>query len=147
MSKLVNWDPMREIDQFFGRYSPFLHGRRAPDREGQGGMEWSPAADLSETGEAYIIKADLPGVKKEDIQVTLGDGMLMLSGERHEEKEEKEETRLRVERFFGSFSRSFGVPDDADLDGISAEQKDGSVTIRIPRRKTAAARRVQIPVK
>lgn len=147
MNKLVNWDPMRELDEFFGRYSPFLKGQRALDPEGQGGMEWSPAADLSETEAAYIIKADLPGVKKEDIQVTLGEGMLTLSGERHEENEEKAETRLRVERFFGSFSRSFRVPDDAELDGISAEHKEGSVTIRIPRRKTGTARRVQIPVK
>lgn len=144
MSKLTQWDPFRELDQFFGRYSPFLQRGREPVA---GSMQWAPAADISESDDAYVIKADLPGVKKEDVRIELGDGLLTLSGQRHEEKEEKGENRLRVERFFGSFSRSFGVPDDADVNAISAEQKDGAVTIRIPRLKQKPASRKQIPVK
>jgi HSP20 family protein len=79
MSKLTRWDPVRELDEFFGRYSPFLQRGREPVAAG---MQWAPVADISETDDAYVIKADLPGVKKEDVKIELGDGVLMLSGQR-----------------------------------------------------------------
>jgi HSP20 family protein len=76
--------------------------------------DWSPSADISETDAAYLIKAEIPGVKKEDVKVTIQDGMLTMQGERKMEKEEKGKKFHRIERSYGNFVRSFRLPDDAD---------------------------------
>ncbi len=145
--KIKPWDPFRDIDELIGEYLPL--DRRGLGRllRGSGqGVEWRPAADLSETESEYVIRADLPGVKKDDVSITLSEGMLTLAGKRQEEKKEKGENEIRVERFVGEFSRRFSLPDDADSTAVKAQADNGSLTIHIPKKKGAKAAQVRIPV-
>ena len=145
--KLTRWDPFRDFDDLF-RYSPFYRAgllRRAGETDKE--FEWSPAADISETETEYMVKADLPGVDKKDVKITLENGQLRISGERKVEKEAKDENQVRVERFHGTFARTFGLPDDADTAGIKADSSNGSLTIRIPRKKSAKPARIEVPIK
>ncbi|MGH7489622.1 MAG: Hsp20/alpha crystallin family protein [bacterium] len=108
--------------------------------------EWAPAADISESEKEYTVKAELPGVKREDVKVTQEDGVLTIEGERKYVEDDKTEKTHRVERFYGSFVRRFSLPDDADADGIRAESKDGVLHVRIPKLKVAKPKAVQIKV-
>lgn len=116
-------------------YEPFrMMGTRLAD--------WlSPAAEASQTGEGYRIAIELPGVAEDDIHVTVEDGALLIRGEKKSEREEKGDTWYFSERQFGSFSRSFRLPSDADAGGVKAEMKDGVLTVTVPKKpaqKTAA---------
>jgi len=108
--------------------------------------DWAPAADVSETDGEYLIKAELPEVGKDDLNITVQEGVLTLAGERKEEKREDNEKVHRIERFHGSFSRRFTLPDDADEQGIKAESKDGVLVIHIPKQKVAHPQPRQIQV-
>ena len=147
MSKLTTWDPFREIDEVMNRYPFSPRALRHLLRGGDEAVAWSPSADISETDAEYLIKADLPGVKKEDVKVTLGEGLITLSGERKEEKEAKGENQIRVERFYGQFSRSFSLPKDAQQTGINAKNENGILTIHIPKAKGTKPAETAIPVK
>lgn len=128
---IIRWEPFREVEDMFRQYSPFFS--RAMRRfEGDEGT-WRPLADISETDTEYLIKAELPDVKREDIKVTFEQGLLTVSGERRQEKKQKNENEIRVESFYGSFSRSFSLPDNVDAKGIQAECKDGVLKVRIPK--------------
>ena len=140
---IIRWEPFQEMDDLLRRLSPFV-GRSAL-RQQNG--DWSPVANISETDKEYLIKAELPEVKKEDVKITLADGMITLSGERKHRKEEKDENELRVESFYGSFERSFSLPDDAADKGVHAESKDGMLYVHIPKKEgVAKAKAVTIPV-
>ena len=106
----------------------------------------APAVDISETSQAYLIKAELAGVKREDIQVKVEGGQLRLSGERKFDNEVKKEQYHRIERSYGSFSRSFSLPATVDSTRIAAEFKNGVLTIRLPFREEAKPRSVTIDV-
>src|SRR5580765_2880543 len=101
---LTRWEPFKEADEFFRGFSPSLFGRwpRLLGENGAIKYDWSPAADISETDKEYLLKAELPGIKREDVKVTLADGVLTIEGERKQEKEEKNEKTHRIERFYGS---------------------------------------------
>jgi HSP20 family protein len=145
--KIKPWDPFRDLDDLIGDYLPL--DRRGLSRllRGTGQVaEWRPAADLSETESEYVIRADLPGVKKDDVAITLSEGTLTLAGERKEEKKAKNENEIRVERFVGSFTRRFSLPDDADATAIKAEAENGALTIHIPKKKGAKPAEIRIPV-
>ncbi|WP_376691142.1 Hsp20/alpha crystallin family protein [Wenzhouxiangella sp. EGI_FJ10409] len=107
------------------------------------GESWAPAVDLKETGKAYIVKADLPGVDPEHIDITMDNGILTVRGERKEEHREEGENLHRVERFYGSFARQFSLPDATD-DGIEAKMKDGVLEVHIPKSEKAVARKIEI---
>lgn len=114
--KITRWEPLRKMEEFFRDYSPFFaRNRRGVDES------WTPSADISESGQEYLIKADLPEVKKEDVKITLADGVLTISGERKREKEQKDANEIRIESFYGTFSRSFSLPDNVDVKAIRAE--------------------------
>jgi HSP20 family protein len=108
--------------------------------------DWTPSCNVSETPEEYRIEAELPGVKEEDIEVNIEEGVLTLRGERREEKEEKGKKFHRMESSYGSFMRSFTLPEDADEDKIDADYKDGLLTVRVPRTepKETKARKIEI---
>ncbi len=142
---IVRWEPFREFDDFFRRFSPFGE-RTFMRRMGEEGVEWTPSANISETDKEYLIKAELPEVKKEDVNITLADGMITLSGERKHRKEEKDENELRVETFYGEFQRSFSLPDDAADKGVYAESKDGMLYVHIPKKEGVKTKTVTIPV-
>jgi HSP20 family protein len=143
---VVRWDPFGAMDDVFNRF-PSLLGR-LPRLSGSGetGVEWSPSVDISETGQEYVIRAALPAVKKEDVTVTIEDGMLTLSGERRQKEEQKDEKFHRVESFYGNFSRSFSLPEGIDATAIRAESKDGVLTIHVPKTKPESKKPTTIKV-
>lgn len=126
--QLVQWNPFREMDDFYKSFNRGF-GRLTPAQS----ESWAPAVNISENSKEYLVKAELPGVKKEEIKVNTNNGVLTLTGERKFDKEEKDEKHHRVEHAYGSFSRSFVLPDDVVEDKIVAECKEGIVTIRLPK--------------
>ncbi|MEQ1438557.1 Hsp20/alpha crystallin family protein [Fontimonas sp. SYSU GA230001] len=144
----VVWNPFREMDDFFNALRRGF-GRGLPAVTGNGGelANWSPAVDISETDKEYLVKGELPGVKKEDVSIEVHNGVLTLSGERKYEKEDKGEKYHRVERAYGSFSRSFTLPDNVDEKAIEAEFKDGVVTVHLPKTAKTEPEKKKIPVR
>jgi HSP20 family protein len=108
--------------------------------------DWTPTVDISETDGEYLIKAELPEVKKEDVKVTLEDGVLTLTGERRQEKEEKHTKYHRVERSYGSFVRSFSLPELVDETNVKAEYKDGVLSLHLPKSEKAKPRAIEVKV-
>ena len=104
------------------------------------------AADVSETDGEYVIKAELPEVRKEDVSITVQDGVLTLAGERKQEKRRGQEKIHRIERFYGSFARRFALPENADEQGIRAESRDGVIVIHIPKQRVVEPQPRQIQV-
>lgn len=142
--RLVRWDPFG-TDELFNRSFPALFGRWPRWTDGEK-FEWTPSADISETDKEYLIRAELPAVKKEDVKVTVDQGMITIEGERKQQKEDKNEKFHRVESLYGSFSRSFSLPENANVDGIRCESKDGTLIVHIPKTQPAAAKAKQIKV-
>lgn len=142
---ITRWEPFKEMEEFFRQGSPFFSRALRP-RNGDL-TEWAPVADISATPAEYLIKAELPAVKKEDVKVTLENGVITISGERKHEKESKDENEIRVESFHGTFTRSFALPDDISPEGIRAESKDGVLKVHIPRKATPKPKSVAIEVK
>lgn len=143
---LVKWDPLREMEDMFTRYAKSMGWPALGAQETMAAAEWAPRVDIAETDAAYVIKAEIPGVRKEDVKITVDNGILTISGERKEEKEEKDKKFHRVERIYGSFSRSFTLPDNVDESKIDAEFKDGVLTLTIPKTEKAKPRAVEVKV-
>jgi HSP20 family protein len=146
---LIRWDPLRDVDTLFNRMMPRGYARwpQGALEENDGGkLEWAPSADVSETDKEYVIRAELPAVKKEDVQVTLDHGMITIKGERKQEKEDKNEKFHRIESFYGTFERSFSLPENVNADAIRCESKDGILTCHIPKTETQQAKPKQISV-
>lgn len=141
---IVRWEPFREMEDLVRRYTPYF-GRGFG--EGSNEMTWAPRADISETEQEFLIKADLPEVKKEDVQISLQNGVITLSGERRLEKQQKDENQIRVESFYGTFERSFVLPDNVDTAAIRAETHDGVLRIHIPKKEPLEAKPISIEVK
>jgi HSP20 family protein len=114
--------------------------------EGDEEMAWAPAVDVGETDAEYVIRADLPAVKREDIRVTLLNGALTIEGERRHAKEIKNEKMHRKESFHGTFSRSLSLPEGVDAAGIRAETKDGVLTVHVPKVPGQGAKPIEIRV-
>jgi HSP20 family protein len=108
---------------------------------------WSPSCDIYETENEIVVKAEIPGVKKEDVKLSMQDNVLTLSGERKFEEETKKENYVRVERGYGSFTRSFTLPPSVDAKKISAEFKDGLLEVKLPKSEEAKPKEVEIKVK
>lgn len=140
---LVRWQPRAvadlrsEIDSLFDRF----WGDRSED-DAFSLAAWHPSADLEEADGAYVITADLPGLKREDIKVNLANHVLTISGER--KSEHKDEDNRRTERQYGSFRRSFTLPSAVDGDNISASYKDGVLTVRLPKSEDAKAKEITV---
>jgi HSP20 family protein len=120
--------------------------RLAWNNDGGNRVEWSPSADISETDKEYLVRAELPAVRKEDVKVTLHGGMLTIEGERKQEKQGKAERFHSVESFYGSFSRSFSLPDNVDSANIKCESTDGVLTVHIPKKVTEKHKPIEITV-
>lgn len=146
---VLRWDPFSDTDRLFDRLMPRPFGpwpRVAWNDEGGTKFEWSPSADISETDKEYLVRAELPAVKKEDVKVTVDGGMITIEGERKQEKQQKNEKFHRVERFYGSFSRSLSLPQNVDTANIKCESKDGVLTVHIPKKETEKHKPVEIKV-
>jgi len=136
-------DDMRR--QMFGFFPRPFAGAARPTQLLE--TAWAPTADAYEKDGTYVVKAELPGVKKDDVKITLEEGLLTIEGKREEEKEVKEARYHACERFTGSFRRSFGMPEGIDAGKIAAEFKDGVLEVRVPLPATARTEPKTIPVK
>src|SRR4030088_471426 len=147
INTLTRWEPLRELEELQNRLSTIVS--RAPRSSGREDMtvaDWVPIADITEDEKEYLIKAELPDLKKEDVKVTLENGVLTISGERKFEKEEKNKKYHRVERAYGTFVRAFTVPDDADPAKVNAEFKDGLLKVHIPKSEQAKPKAIEVKV-
>jgi HSP20 family protein len=146
--KLTRWDPLRELDDLSGRLSRILAQPVSARLTGESDTfaEWAPAIDVQETDAEYLVKADLPEVKKEDVKISVQDGVLAVEGERKHEKEEKGKTFHRVERSYGKFVRRLSVPTDVDQQKVSAEFKDGVLNVHLPKSPAAKPRTIDVKV-
>lgn len=145
---LTRWDPFRELEEMSSRLNHFL-GHPAPrtgaETAGVTLADWAPAMDVQETEAEYVVKADLPAVKKDDVHVEIRDGVLTVRGERREAKEEKGKTFHRIERSQGRFERRMLLPDEVDALKVAAEFKEGVLEVHLP--KSPAAKPQPIAVK
>ncbi len=140
---IVRWDPARELDTLqteFNRLFDVFSGSRPDPRT----HRWVPAMDLVESGESLVLRADLPGLKREDVEIEVKDNVLTVSGERRTESEEKADGYFRVERASGRFSRSLTLPEGIDPDAITADFTDGVLEVRIPKPAERRPHRVAI---
>ncbi|MBU1171252.1 MAG: Hsp20/alpha crystallin family protein [Proteobacteria bacterium] len=133
---LVRWNPLREVPVLQNRinrlFDDFFPERSLGEFMGQSGT-WNPVVDIFDTENATVIKADLPGLKKEDITINVEGNTLSLSGERSQDEEVKKEKVYRRERIYGMFKREFTMPSTVDHEKIKAEFKDGVLRIEIPK--------------
>jgi len=142
--RLTRWEPFREMDEMLRGIAPMFG--RLPARTGEEAYEFLPPADIVEREKEYLIKIDLPEVPKEDVKVLFDEGVLTIRGERKIEKEVKGEKVHRTERYYGTFERSFVLPDDVDAKLIKAESKDGVLMIHLPRVAVEKARPLAITI-
>lgn len=133
------WEPT----EIFGDMDRMLAGFFRPI-SGSGTDVWTPALDVRETADEFIVDAELPGLSKSDVDITVEDGVLTLSGERRMEEQTEDKGYRRVERRYGSFSRSLTLPRDIDAENVSASFKDGLLTVHVPKKETAKPRSIKI---
>jgi HSP20 family protein len=148
LMQMVKWNPFREFEDIQTRLNRLfedLPSRRTMERD-LTFADWAPAVDVQETDKEYLIKADLPEVKKEDVKVQLQEGVLTLEGERRQEKEEKGKRFHRIEREYGKFVRRFTLPSEIDANQIEAEFKDGVLSVRLPKSAVAKPKAVEVKV-
>ena len=141
MNTLSIWNPIHEMDELF-------HGRLASVLGGEGlqSVAWSPVVDIEETELNYLIRAELPGLSKEKVKVTVEDGVLTLSGERDLERKVEGKTFHHIERSHGTFTRSFTLPENAEAESVSANYKDGLLEIRVAKSEEALPKSIEVRV-
>jgi HSP20 family protein len=146
-----SWDPFRELEEMQNRLSSFF-GRRVPLLKGGGEGEeftlttWAPRVDIAEDDKEYVINAELPGIKKEDVKISVENGALSISGERKTEKEEKGKKYHRVEQTYGTFMRTFTLPEGSSGEKVSAEFRDGILKVHLPKDEKAKAKAIEVKI-
>lgn len=145
----TRWDPFQQLADFEHGLERFFN--RTPEMTGNGGEPlsgglWEPLTDITEDEKEFLVKVELPEMKKEDVKVTVENGTLRISGERKAEKEEKTKKYHRVERSYGSFLRAFALPETADGTKVTAEYSDGVLRVHLPKSADAKAKSVQVKV-
>jgi HSP20 family protein len=148
-SPFARWDPFKEMEELSNRLAPWL-GREPRPSGGQNETmsvtEWIPLVDITEDDKEYLIKAELPDVKKEDVKVTVENGRLSISGERKFEQEVKDRKFHRMERSYGSFLRSFALPHAVNAEKVVAEFKDGLLHVHVPKEEKARPKNIEVQV-
>jgi HSP20 family protein len=147
--KMTRWDPFRELEEMSSRLNRFFNQtspRQLSEDGGETLADWVPAIDIQETDGEYLIHADLPAVKKEDVKVSVQDGILAVEGERKQEKEEKGRKFHRLERSYGRFVRRLALPTDVDQQQVAAEFKDGVLVVHLPKSVAAKPRTIDVSV-
>jgi HSP20 family protein len=145
--QLTKWDPFREMEDVFDRYNKALSWPRFAKQEIMTHGDWVPRVDITESDKEFIIKADIPEVKKEEVKISVDNGVLSIQGERKQEKEEKNKKFHRVERFYGSFTRSFTIPENVDETKVEASFKDGTLTIQLPKTEKSKPKAIDVKIK
>ena len=148
MNALMKWNPLRELDEIQQRLGSLFSrsSLRGPGEETVTVSDWTPLADITEDDKEYLIKAELPEVKKEDVKVTVENRKLTMTGERKFEKEEKNKRCDRIERAYGSFMRSFTLPEGAAGDKVSADFKDGVLKVHVPKSGEGKPKSIDVKV-
>ena len=141
MNTLSIWNPIHEMDELFhNRLASVLGGERVQS------VAWSPVVDIEETELNYLIRAELPGLSKEKVKVTVEDGVLTLSGERDLERKVEGKIFHHIERSHGTFTRSFTLPENAEAESVSANYKDGLLEIRVAKSEEALPKSIEVRV-
>ena len=141
---LVKWDPMRELNGFADMNRLFDSFFGAANGSTGISRRWVPAMDLVEAGDALVLRADLPGLSRDDVSIEVKDGLLTIAGERKDDHEEKADGYYRAERTFGSFSRTLTLPKGIDAENIVADFADGVLEVRIPKPEERKPHRIEI---
>jgi HSP20 family protein len=145
---IVRWDPLRELEEVSERLNRAF-GRPLGRKSGEDALvvaEWAPVVDIQETDKEFLIKAELPEVRKEDVKVEIAQGVLCIEGERKQEKEEKGMKFHRIERSYGRFLRTFALPADVDQKKIEAEFKDGVLNVHLAKTELAKPKAIEVKV-
>jgi HSP20 family protein len=133
---LVRWDPFDEMNRL---HDQLFRGWGSTERQA-----FRLAVDIREVEDAFLVEAEVPGIAADDVHVDVEKNVLTIRGERNVEKEEKQDTFRRIERHYGSFSRSFTLPDSVDTDNISADLRDGVLALRIPKKEAPQPRKINV---
>ena len=143
---LVRWDPFRELDSLHSRFGRYIGGvgKCGSDEAGNGGTTWVPSADIVENEKDFIVRAELAGVDPKEVRLTVNENVLTISGERKFDYDDEKDNYHRLERLYGSFTRSFTLPRTIDEDKIHADYKHGVLTIRLTKHEIARAKQIQI---
>ena len=151
MNALTRWNQFKELEELQHTLGSLLGRSQARWPQGQEETtmrvaDWTPLVDISEDAKEYLIKAELPEVKKEDVKITMEDGTLTIMGDRKFEKEDNGKKYHRVERAYGSFGRSFSLPDDASPAKVTADFKDGVLKVHLAKNEKARPQQVEVSV-
>jgi HSP20 family protein len=144
MLSIARWNPYREMASLENRLNRLFNEAGGPFASTEGVGPWLPPVDVVEEQDRLVFRAEIPGVAKDDIDVKVENGTLILRGEKKQEKEIETQTAHRVERFYGTFSRSFVLPTSINADGIQARYKDGVLEIVLPKTAEAKPRKISI---
>jgi HSP20 family protein len=143
---IIRWEPLRELGTLQNEMNRLFNTVfDAPSPGGNGALRrWMPAMDLVESGDHFVLRADLPGLSEEDVRIELEDQTLIISGERKAEHEDGKEGYYRLERAFGSFSRTLQLPKGIDPEAVTARFDRGVLEVRIPKPEERKPRRIEI---
>jgi HSP20 family protein len=147
MNTIARWDPFRGLSTLQDQVNRLFADTLFRGRSDESALTtWAPAVDIYETENALVVKADLPDVSEKDLDIQVEDNILTIRGERKFERDVKEDNYLRVERAYGSFSRSFSLGNTVNTEAIKAEYRDGVLTLTIPKREEAKPKQVKVSV-
>jgi len=145
---IVRWEPFRDLMTTQRDFDRLLREAFSPAlAEGEVSTRtWAPPVDIFENGDSLVLKAELPGINPDDVEIRVEDSTLYLKGERKFEKEVKEQNYHRVERTYGTFTRTFTLPNSVDADKVAASYKDGVLTLTMPKKEEAKPKTIKINV-
>ncbi len=147
MNAVTRWDPFFNFNALQREVNRLFEGAAAQSSNTESGLTaWAPAVDIYENGNEFVVKADIPEIDKEDLDIRVENNLLTLRGERKFEKNISEENYLRVERAYGSFSRRFTLPNTVNTEGISAQYENGVLALHLPKREEAKPKQIQVKV-
>jgi HSP20 family protein len=146
---IIRWEPLRDLVSTHDHFNQLFNetfARAFGDQKEVSLRTWVPPVDICETEDSLVLKAELPGIKPDDVEIRVEDNTLYLKGERKFEKEVKDENFHQVERSYGTFSRSFSLPSSIDSDKVKAEYQNGILTLTMPKREEAKPKTIKIDV-
>lgn len=147
MSAITHWDPFRNLTTLQDQVNRLFEGSFSQGRGAQSDLAtWAPAVDIFEAQNELVAKVDLPGVDEKDIDIRLENNTLTIRGERKFEKSVNEDNYLRVERAYGSFTRTFSLPNTINAEGINATYSNGVLTVHMPKREESKPKQVKVNV-
>ena len=146
MNSITRWDPFRNFTAFQDQFNRVFESTLKANQDNSTLTTWAPAVDIYETENELVLKADLPDVEEKDIDVRVENNMLTIRGERKFEQNVKEDNYLRVERTYGTFSRSFSLPNTVNTEAIQATYKNGVLSVQLPKRAESKPKQVKVNV-